>query len=211
MQLIYGGKTTKSLPKYKFPSSFSLSVNPTHYSNSEECIKFLKEIIVPYVVKTRTKLKLPDDQKALLIFDVFTGQMTSDFNVYVHRSEMVAAHIPNNMTADYQTLDATVNKHAKTFTRNKFNDWYCNEITTQLDAGVNLEDVDIKLRLTRLKPLHAGWLVDLYNHMTSEEGKKIILAGWRTTGIMDAISLGVANLPSLDPFADIDPPSKTQY
>ena len=30
MQLIYGGKTTKSLPKFKFASSFSLSVNPTH-------------------------------------------------------------------------------------------------------------------------------------------------------------------------------------
>ena len=32
-QLIYGGKTTQILPKYEFPKSFSLSVNPTHYSN----------------------------------------------------------------------------------------------------------------------------------------------------------------------------------
>ena len=28
MQLIYGGKTTQSLPKFRFPSSFSLSINP---------------------------------------------------------------------------------------------------------------------------------------------------------------------------------------
>ena len=37
-QFIYGGKTTQSLPKYEFPKSFSLSVNPTQYSNSQESI-----------------------------------------------------------------------------------------------------------------------------------------------------------------------------
>ena len=30
MQLIYGGKTLQSLPRYQFPQSFSLSVNPKH-------------------------------------------------------------------------------------------------------------------------------------------------------------------------------------
>ena len=33
-QLIYCGKTSKSLPKFKFPDNFSLSVNPKHYSNT---------------------------------------------------------------------------------------------------------------------------------------------------------------------------------
>ena len=66
--------------------------------------------------------------------------------------------------------------------------------------------MDIKLKLSMLKPLHAGWMVDLYNQMTTEDGKRIILAGWRATGILDAVRLGVAKLPSLDPFIDIDPP-----
>ena len=30
IQLIYGGKTAPSLPRFKFPESFSLSVNPKH-------------------------------------------------------------------------------------------------------------------------------------------------------------------------------------
>ena len=55
-QLIYGGKTTQSLAKYEFPKSFSLSVNPTHYSNSQESIKFIKEILVPYFTKKRQDL-----------------------------------------------------------------------------------------------------------------------------------------------------------
>jgi len=77
MQLIYGGKTKKSLPRVKFPSSFSLSANPKHYSNEEESVKILEEIIIPYVKDNRKKLKLQKDHKALLIMDVFKGQMTS--------------------------------------------------------------------------------------------------------------------------------------
>ena len=35
-QLIYGGKTDRSLPKIDFPKGFSLSANPKHYSNQKE-------------------------------------------------------------------------------------------------------------------------------------------------------------------------------
>ena len=75
MQLIYGGKTKQSLPRFKFPDSFSLSVNPTHYSNEEESINFIKNIIVPYVEEQRSLLELPN-QNALVLLDVFTGQTT---------------------------------------------------------------------------------------------------------------------------------------
>ena len=43
LQLIYGGKTRQSLPRYKFPHSFSLSVSPNHFSNTEESIKIINE------------------------------------------------------------------------------------------------------------------------------------------------------------------------
>ena len=43
MQLIYGGKTTQSLPKFKFPSSFSLSVNEKHFSNTNESITLIED------------------------------------------------------------------------------------------------------------------------------------------------------------------------
>ena len=47
MQLIYGGKTNQSLPKFEFPVGFSLPPNPKHYSNTAESIKLIKEIIIP--------------------------------------------------------------------------------------------------------------------------------------------------------------------
>ena len=42
-----------------------------------ETLKLIDDIIAPYVVKTRADLKLAEDQKVLLIWDVFRGQMTN--------------------------------------------------------------------------------------------------------------------------------------
>ena len=77
IQLIYAGKTKKSLPRVQFPASFSLSTGPKHYSNETESIKILNDVIIPYVKNQREKLGLRKDHYALLIMDVFKGQMTS--------------------------------------------------------------------------------------------------------------------------------------
>ena len=109
------------------------------------------------------------------------------------------------MTHIYQPLDLTVNGYAKKFSKKKFNEWYANQIIQQLDEGKELYEIEVKLRLTTMKPLHAQWLTDLYNLMTSAKGKPIILKGWQLAGITEAIQKGVNNLPELDPFNDIDP------
>ena len=127
-QLIYGGKTTQSLPKYEFPKSFSLSVNPTHYSNSQKSIKFIEDILVPYFTKKRRDLDLTADQKGLLIFDVFTGQITSDVKEVIEKHNFIVVNVSGNMTKYYHVLDLTVNKYAKAFTRKKFNEQYAKEI-----------------------------------------------------------------------------------
>ena len=67
------------------------------------------------------------------------------------------------------------------------------------------EDVNILFRLTTLKPLHAKWLLEFYNHITSESGAEIILNGWKAAGIYDPLKMGTAALPSLDPSQDISP------
>ena len=59
MQLIYGGKTKESLPRFKFPESFSLSANPKHFSNKAESLKVIEEIILPYVKQKRQELEKP--------------------------------------------------------------------------------------------------------------------------------------------------------
>ena len=68
---------------------------------------------------------------------------------------------------------------------------------------MELKDVVVKLRLSTLKP-HAGWVIDFYNEMTSSKGVELVKSGWRTSGLQDAVSLGLGKLPPVDPFEELE-------
>ena len=205
MQLIYGGKTAASIPKFKFPKSFSLSANPKHYSNTEESLKLLNEVIIPYVNAEREKLGLDKSQFALLVMDVFTGQMTEPVKEKLRANNILLVRVPANMTNLFQPLDLTVNGSVKALMKQKFTLWYSQEISKALNEGVPLDDIEINLKLSVLKPLHAKWLLEVFNHMTSDAGKSVIENGWKSAGISNAVSQGLSNLDTLDPFDSIDP------
>ena len=40
---------------------------------------------------------------------------------------------------------------------------------------------------------------------SSDSGAKVIVNGWKASGIFDAVEMGSAALPSIDPFHDISP------
>ena len=58
------------------------------------------------------------------------------------------------------------------------------------------------IRLSMLKPLHVGWVVEFYNEMSSAKGKKSSNLGGEQLEIADAICLG--SKPPIDPFHDIE-------
>ena len=201
MQLIYGGKTKKCLPRFKFPEKFSLSYNETHYNNEKEACKFIEEILKPYIKQVIERDNLPIDQTALVIMDVFKGQVTPMVLDLYKESNIVAVLVPANLTNHLQPLDLTVNGYVKRLMRAKFNSWYSSQLRRQLDEGKQLQDIDVPLRLSILKPFHAEWLVDCYNHMSGLKS----LSGWKSAGIMETLQAGTDGLESLDPFHDIDP------
>ena len=71
-----------------------------------------------------------------------------------------------------------------------------------MDSGINFEDVDVDLKLLVLKPIHATWLVELFNFFTSTERKVYVLKGWEKAGIKDVFN-GKEVLPPVDPYQDI--------
>ena len=89
---------------------------------------------------------------------------------------------------------------AKQWMRKKFADWYAEQIREGLDKGLELESIDEKMTLTVMKPLHARWLIELYDIMTSEQGKDVIISGWEVSGISETIKIGLSKLPILDPL-----------
>ena len=111
--------------------------------------------------------------------------------------------VPANMTHFLQPLDFTVNREAKKFIKDQFTSWCSAQIQSQLDSGMVLNDVDVDLRLSVLKPIHATWIVSMYNHLSSSEGRQSIAKGWKKAGVTDVVS-GSKKLPPEDPFEDLD-------
>ena len=72
----------------------------------------------------------------------------------------------------------------------------------QLRSGVKLEDVEVDLKLTVIKPLHAQWLVNMYNYFTGPECKKVILEGWKKAGISGLFD-STTRIQEEDPFCSI--------
>ena len=110
------------------------------------------------------------------------------------------------MTHLFQQLDLTVNGSTKAFLKAKFTEWFSQKTEEGLREGKDLEDVDIPLTISVLKPLHASWLVDLYHYFTTTKGKVVIENGygWEKTSITEANKGGYSNLQPLDPFESID-------
>ena len=134
MQLIYGGKTAVSYPKFDFPSSFPISANEKYFSNTNESLKLINEVTLPYV-KEQRKILGDKNEAALLITDVFRGQMTNPVTQALKNNSIILVKIPPDMTHIYQPLNLIVNCSAKAFFKHRFTKWYSNETHKQLDEG----------------------------------------------------------------------------
>ena len=75
--------------------------------------------MVPYISKKRQDIDLGTNQRALLISDIFTGQMNSSLKDVIGKQNLIVVNVPENMTKYYQVLDLTVNNYAKASTRKK--------------------------------------------------------------------------------------------
>ena len=111
-------------------------------------------------------------------------------------------NVPTNIKKFCQPLDLTVNGCVKRFLKRKLNEWYLGQVKAQLDDGISIDDVQVGLLLTKLKPLHAGWLVGFHNHVTTSKRKEIID---KAAGIFDVLEHRSSKMPSIYPFHNIDP------
>ena len=134
--------------------------------------------------KQREKVHINDNQVALVIMDVFKGQMTPSVCDLLNNSSIKVKPVPPNMTHYFQPQDAqgSTNQYSKGFMKRKFSEWYSSEVVKQIDAGHDVDTIDIPLKLSIMKPLHATWIIELYNYFTSPRGTQICLKGWEVTG-----------------------------
>ena len=134
---------------------------------------------------------------ALLIHDVFKGQKTDQYIQLLEKHYISHVFVPANMTRYFQPLDLTVNGPTKIFLKKKFEIWYAKEGTKQLDKGANIYEIDVKMQLGILKPIHARWLISIYDYLRSQQ--EMIRKGFDMAGVHQAFEV---ELESEYPFED---------
>ena len=53
---------------------------------------------------------------------------------------------------------------------------------------MNFENVNVERKLSVLKPIHATWLVEMYNFFASAKGRVHVLKGWEKAGIKGVVT-----------------------
>ena len=138
-------------------------------------IQYIEKIIVPYIDSAWQAFQ--DDTPALIIMDNFKGQITSSVTSLLEENNIHVCLLPPNTTDRLQPMDISVNKLAKDFLRRRFEDWYSQQITKQLQ-GNEIESVDlqpINLGLPVLKELGARRMVEMAEYFS--DNPQIIVNG----------------------------------
>ena len=126
-----------------------------------------------------------EKQYALIIKDTFKGKDNNRLRELRSENYCEVVIVPHNLTNKFQPLDIRVNKAAKAFTENMYNEWFSNEFATQLSRSVDPTEGKITSKLSGLKPSHASWITDLNEHLKKETG--MIIKGFDSTGITEAV------------------------
>ena len=79
-----------------------------------------------------------------------------------------------------------------------YNDWYSQQVADQLGKEVQPAQIKVSTKITNIKPLHARWIVELYEHKCKQ--KEIIVKGFQATGITDAITQSTVMVRVENPY-----------
>ena len=82
--------------------------------------------------------------------------------------------------------------------RSTFSEWYTQEVSKQLEAGTQVEDVDVDKRMSVMKELSSRWFISAYDHIQSNPD--IVKNGFKKAGITKALETG---LPEADAELDL--------
>ena len=140
------------------------------------------------------------------------GCVQSTINQKGHSRTRKTCYQTGYGTEKYDTSFAAIRPNNKCISKENgkangkaFSDYFTSTITQAMlqNPQRDVTTIEVDLKLSTLKPMHGKLMITVHDFLRKEQGKQIILSGWRAAGITEAIkkarSTGV--VPSLDPFA----------
>ena len=61
-----------------------------------------------------------------------------------------------NWTNHFKYLN--FNRPAEHFLKKKFVDWFAKQVISRIESGCNIDDINVDLKMSILKPLNASWI-----------------------------------------------------
>ena len=68
-----------------------------------------------------------------------------------------------------------------------FNTWYAKSIYELLEMQQNIQNIEVNMKLSFIKPLHAAWMIEAINSIS--EDKQLVKQCWEPVGIQHPFAL----------------------
>jgi hypothetical protein len=101
----------------------------------------------------------------LAIFDVFKAHRSQALLDKLYQHNIRAVFVPQSCTDQLQPLDATPNKLFKDELKSCFQAYYSDCVAEKIKNNLNVVDID--LRTSSIKEIHAVWLMKAHETISS--------------------------------------------
>jgi hypothetical protein len=186
VQLIFGGKTERSLPKKKTPQSGQIwHVTDSHWQNPKSFMKAIDEIFVPYRKSMVAKLQLPSDQKMCLLLDLHYSHFEEEVLNLLKEHFIVPVFIPAGCTDLHQVLDVVVNKPYKDGVTEEFIS-YLNRVHAVQYSSPNWNGVlHLNLNSSFMKPLIPHLVANGVKHIATVDMQETIRNSFKEHALVE--------------------------
>ena len=163
----------------------------------------INDVLHPYIQRIKTKLSLDESSRTVLIWDAFKAQSSKLVEERLKELNVISVMVPKNMTHLLQPLDHSTNGVVKNMEKRAFREYFTSCISDEIlcNPGKDVTTTEIDLTLSTLKPRHGKLMKEVYEWLLTDEGKGIILSGWRSAGILDCVkNARNGQIPSSNPY-----------
>ena len=132
-QVIYQGMTERCHPcGISYPTEWDIWHSETHWCTQETMMRYIQQVLLPWLEQTRKKLRLPKTQKSLIVIDVYKAHRTEDVIQAFRKCGFEIVYVPGNTTSELQPLDLSVNSCLKRELKQRFTSWYADKVCSAM-------------------------------------------------------------------------------